>query len=116
MSPNRIREAAGFWPFICRVVPDLANATHVTRTSTSAGLYNTETERDIEGSSGLHAYVLIADAADIPRFLENLHKRLWLAGGGWHRIGKAGQLLDAQSGRSLCIGPGTAGVRGSAHP
>ena len=34
------------------------------------------------------------DGGDTERFLKTLHDRCWLAGLGWHLIGKAGQLLD----------------------
>ena len=83
-----IREAGGLWALLCQYVPGLANAAHVIRASTSAGLYNVETGEPILGSDGLHIYILIADGADAQRLLYNLHDRLWLAGFGWHVIGK----------------------------
>src|SRR5262249_24515705 len=45
-------------------------------------------------SGGTHHYVLVKDAGDIERFLQDLHDRCWLNGLGWHLIGGAGQLLD----------------------
>ena len=89
-----IREAGGLWALLCQYVPGLAKAAHVIRASTSAGLYNVETGEPIPGSDGLHIYILIADGADAQRLLYNLHDRLWLAGFGWHVIGKAGQILE----------------------
>ena len=91
---ERIQEAGGPWPFICQALPALANAEHVIRASTSAGLYNADTGEDIEGSGGQHIYVKVADSSDIRRSLENLHDRCWSAGAGWHLLGKAGQLLE----------------------
>ena len=89
-----IREAGGLWALLCVLVPGLAVAAHVIRASTSAGLYNTETNEEIPGSDGLHIYIKIADGADAHRFLHNLHDRLWLNSFGWYLIGKAGQLLE----------------------
>ena len=37
---------------------------------------------------------LSQNSSDIPRCVQNLHDRLWLAGAGWHFVGKAGQLLE----------------------
>ncbi|MSP75402.1 MAG: hypothetical protein EXR12_04635 [Rhodospirillaceae bacterium] len=89
-----IREAGGFWALLCKLFPGLAVAAHVSRASTSAGLYNNVTNEPVPGSDGLHIYILIDDGADARRFLDNLHDRLWLAGFGWYLIGKAGQLLE----------------------
>lgn len=89
-----IQEAAGLWGLLCRLVPGLSVAAHVTRASTSAGLYNAETNEPIAGSDGLHIYIKIADGADAHRFLHNLHDRLWLNNCGWYLIGRAGQLLE----------------------
>ena len=89
-----IREAGGLWALLRQHVPGLAAAAHLIRASTSAGLYNAETGAAMPGSDGLHIYILIGDGADAQRLLYNLHDRLWLAGLGWHVIGKAGQLLE----------------------
>jgi hypothetical protein len=39
-------------------------------------------------------YLLVQDGADVPRFLKALHERCWLAGLGWMRVGRAGQMLE----------------------
>jgi hypothetical protein len=96
--PNEVKakiDAAGdMWQALLTVAPDLANAARVSRASTSAGLYRSDTGEPIPGSNGLHHYVLVQDGGDIERFLSDLHDRCWLHGLGWHQIGKGGQLLD----------------------
>jgi hypothetical protein len=91
---DRIDAAGGMWNALLTVAPELANAARVSRASTSAGLYRTDTCKSIPGSNGMHHYVLVRDGGDIERFLEDLHDRCWLHGFGWHLIGRAGQLLD----------------------
>jgi hypothetical protein len=89
-----IDAAGGMWQALLTVAPELAGAARVSRASTSAGLYRTDTGEPIPGSDGAHHHVLVHDGGDIERFLKDLHDRCWLHGFGWHMIGKAGQLLD----------------------
>ena len=91
---DRVAEAGGYWNVLVDVCPALGKAAHVIRASTTAGLVNTATGGAYEGSGGLHIYTLIQDGADIPRFIETLANRLWLAGYGWILISKAGSLLQ----------------------
>jgi hypothetical protein len=91
---DRIDAAGGMWNALLTVAAELANAARVSRASTSAGLYQTDTGESIPGSNGMHHYVLVRDGGDIERFLKDLHERSWLHGFGWHLIGGAGQLLD----------------------
>lgn len=91
---NRIKTLGGVWPALVSVVPELAATTRVIRTSTSAGLYRTDTGVKLQGSGGAHIYLLVADGGDIDRFLRALHDRCWLAGLGWLMVGAAGQLLE----------------------
>jgi hypothetical protein len=91
---DRIDAAGGMWNALLTVVLELASTARVSRSSTSAGLYCSETGEPIAGSSGMHHYVLVRDGSDIERFLKDLHDRCWLRGFGWHLIGGAGQLLD----------------------
>ena len=70
------------------------DAAHVSRASTSSGLFHTETGEQFLGSGGRHDYVLLAEQRDTPRFLQASHKRAWLKGLGWLLIGTAGQLLE----------------------
>jgi len=91
---DRIDAAGGMWNALLTVAPELANAARVSRASTSAGLFRSDTGEPIVGSNGIHHYVLVRDGGDIERFLKDLHDRCWLQGFGWHLIGGAGQLLD----------------------
>ena len=90
----KIDAAGGMWNALLMVAPELAGATRVSRSSTSAGLFRSDTSEPIAGSNGMHHYVLVQDGGDIERFLKDLHDRCWLHGFGWHMIGAAGQLLD----------------------
>jgi hypothetical protein len=91
---DRIDAAGGMWNALLTVAPELADAARVSRASTSAGLFRTDTNEPVAGSIGMHHYVLVRDGGDIERFLKDLHDRCWLQGFGWHLIGGAGQLLD----------------------
>jgi hypothetical protein len=90
----RIDAAGGMWNALLTVAPELASAARVSRPSTSAGLYRTDTNEPIAGSDGMHHFVLVKNGGDIERFLKDLHDRSWLHGFGWHLTGGAGQLLD----------------------
>jgi hypothetical protein len=90
----KIDAAGGMWNALLTVAPELANAARVSRSSTSAGLFRSDTGEPVAGSNGMHHYVLVQDGGDIERFLKDLHERCWLHGLGWHLIGGAGQLLD----------------------
>ena len=77
---------------ICSVVPGLAKAAHVRRQSTSHGLTDfigREFSRAREASTSAHCS---RSRADTPRFLEALHRRLWLAGHGFITVGTNGAL------------------------
>jgi hypothetical protein len=91
---DRIDAVRGMWNALLTVVPELESATRVSRASTSAGLFRTDTGEPIAGSNGMHHYILVQDGGDIARFLKDLHERCWLNGLGWHLIGRAGQLLE----------------------
>jgi hypothetical protein len=84
----------GMWSAILTVAPGLERAARVSRASTSAGLFRTDTGEKLLGSGGAHHYILTEDGADIERLLRDLHDRCWLNGLGWHQIGEAGQLLE----------------------
>jgi hypothetical protein len=90
----KIESHGGFWKALVFVLPPLGMAGYVIRRSTSSGLSNVDTGETYPGSSGLHVYIEEVDGGDTERFLKTLHDRCWLAGLGWHLIGKAGQLLD----------------------
>lgn len=91
---RRIDDAGGMWNALLRVAPELAKAARVSRASTTAGLFRSDTKEQIAGSNGMHHYVLVRDGGDIGRLLKDLHERCWLHGFGWHLISAAGHLLD----------------------
>ena len=111
-----LERAGGFWGALLTVLPDLKDAAHVTRRSTSAGLSRSDTGEALPGSDGVHVYVAVKDGADSERFLRALHDRCWLAGlgldDGQHQRRPAGTLNRRPDGRRA----GAAGVRGRASP
>jgi hypothetical protein len=69
------------------MTPDIFSA------STSTNVVNSQTGEEYP-AAGEHLYLVVNDGADAKRYLYTLHDRAWLAGLGWHAVGKAGQLLD----------------------
>ena len=84
----------GYWLALVAVLPELQNIARVTRRSTSAGLFRSDTGKQLLGSDGVHVYVAVQDGTDVERFLKTLHARCWLAGFGWMMVGAGGQLLE----------------------
>lgn len=76
------------------VWPDIETAPVVLGDSGSSHIYHSETDECLKGQGGLRCYILVADARDIPRAGEVLHKRLWLAGYGYYAVSESGALLD----------------------
>ena len=91
---NKIDAIGGFWPALVSVLPELESAGRVTRRSTTTGIFRTDTGEALPGSNGSHVFVLVADGADVERFLRTLHARCWLKGYGWMMVGAGGQLLE----------------------
>ena len=91
---RRAAQHGGYWPALVAVLPDVADLARVTRRSTSAGLFRSDTGKQLPGSDGVHIYVAVQDGTDIERFLKTLHARCWLAGFGWMMVGAGGQLLE----------------------
>ena len=91
---NQLKHLGGFGPAIMSVLPEIGTAAQLMRRSTSAGIYLSDTKEKLPGSNGLHLYVAVRDGSDVPRFLQALHDRCWLAGLGWKMVGAGGQLLD----------------------
>jgi hypothetical protein len=91
----RLEGVGGFWPAIVSIIPELERTARVTRASTSAGLFRSDTGEQVLVSNGnCHVYIAVRDGSDIPRFLAALHQRCWLAGLGWLMLGAAGQMLE----------------------
>jgi hypothetical protein len=78
----------------CGVIPELVTTARVLRPSTSFGLSSALTEESFPASGGMHILLLLKDQRDLPRFLEDLHKRLWLAGHGWIKVTADGKALE----------------------
>jgi len=80
-------------PLLTDLFPGLAEADRVLRPSTSAKLRNASTCDIIQGSRGLHLYIRVQNAGDIPRATRAMHDRLVAEGHGWVMVSKAGQQL-----------------------
>ncbi|MBV9824100.1 MAG: hypothetical protein JO001_00210 [Alphaproteobacteria bacterium] len=91
---ERINRLGGFEQAVASVLPSIGLVGRLTRASTSAGLYRTDTGMTFPGSGGLHCYLGIRDGGDLERFLNDLHCRLFTAGFGWLTVSKGGQLLE----------------------
>jgi hypothetical protein len=89
-----LQRLGGFWPALLTAIPGLQGAGRVSRRSTSAGLYRTDTGEQLPGSDGEHNFIEVGDGTDIERALRAAHDRCWLVGVGWFMIGAAGQLLE----------------------
>jgi hypothetical protein len=91
---QRLDECGGLLRALCTVLPVLETVALVERPSTSSGLHNAKTGETFPHSGGKHLVMPVLDAADIPRFLADLHGRLWLAGFGWGLISAVGSFLE----------------------
>ena len=72
---TEVNRRGGFWSTLLSLFPALRGVAHVTRNSTSAGLFRTDTGEKLTGSGGLHAYLAIKNGSDVERFLKILHDR-----------------------------------------
>ena len=75
------------------VLPALSTTAYVVRRSTSFGIEHAFTGEKFPGG-GWHISVLLKNQSDLPRFLEDLHRRLWLKGYGWIKLSAAGTMLE----------------------
>jgi hypothetical protein len=91
---EHLKRSGDLWLALWGIIPALERVARVTRASTSAGLYRTDTRTAIPGSTGQHIYLSVEDVADSRRFLTTLHERCWLHGLGWLMVGAGGQLLE----------------------
>jgi hypothetical protein len=91
---TKLQGLGGFWPALLTAIPGLQGAGRVSRRSTSAGLYRTDSGERLPGSDGEHNFIEVTDGSDIGRALRAAHDRCWLAGFGWLMIGASGQLLE----------------------
>jgi hypothetical protein len=91
---HRIDECGGVFGALCKVLPEIKDVARVERASTSSRLYDTRTSEPVPGSGGMHIAIPVFDAADIPRYLSDLHDRCWLAGFGWGMVSGCGSFLE----------------------
>jgi hypothetical protein len=101
----RVAAAGGFLGALIIVVPALKLVALVARASTSSGIRNRATGEAYPSSGGFHCAVAVVDCADIPRFLIDLHDRLWLAGFGWGWGSACGSFLDRSLVDKACGSP-----------
>jgi putative DNA primase/helicase len=88
-SPDKLAE------IISNFFPEIKQAAYVAACSTSSCIYSAETGEELRGKgAGFHLYLFPNNAADVPRFLAVLGKRLVLAGYGRVEISRAGSLLE----------------------
>ena len=78
---------------IAIVHPGVAKASYVSTPSTSSCIYDAEGKLLRGEGTGSHVYLFVKNALDIPRYMETLGKRLFLAGLGRIEISKAGSIL-----------------------
>lgn len=79
------------WSAVLEVAPGLVDASVLWWCSGSSHIFQGDMER--QGLHGQRVYVMVADAADIPRAFDALDARLWLAGHGRVEISASGQRL-----------------------
>lgn len=76
------------------IAPYLRNAPIVCYPSAGSCIVDTEIGKELRGVVGLHLYLFVADASDIPRALKVMCERSWLRDHGRYEISNAGTLLE----------------------
>lgn len=75
------------------LLPEAKDAAHLWRVSASSCIY-ADDGTEVRGVAGQRVYLLVKDAADIPRAGAVLFARAWLAGHGFILVSKSGSLLE----------------------
>jgi hypothetical protein len=91
---NRMMGLGGFVKALGTVCPMLMGAGGILRSSTSSGLSNALTGETYPSNGGFHLYTPILDGTDIPRFMDTLQDRCWLAGLADFWVKKSGALSE----------------------
>lgn len=73
--------------------PALEDVACVQASSTGARIFDAS-GAELKGNTGTHTIYLVKDASDVPRTLEVLHKRLWLAGYGLIKLAETGEMME----------------------
>ena len=76
------------------VVPDVFRAGAVAYPSSSSHIVRTADGSDLTGNRGLHIYVPVTDASQIPVAVKKIAQRCWDAGHGYVKISTSGALLE----------------------
>lgn len=94
LPENVIRAISGrnVVDLLFEAVPELGNAPHLIRPSSSAGI--TLPDGSSNPVSGYHVYVMVERGCEIPALLQAIHDRLWSLGLGFFVVSKSGSLLD----------------------
>lgn len=90
---ERIKALGGIEAALASIIKGMDGCARVTRASTSAGLYNAETDERFPSNGGAHFYLFVEDGADFARMLKDAQGRAWLDGLGWIQVGKRGAKL-----------------------
>ncbi|MGB3312910.1 MAG: hypothetical protein WBB85_00735 [Albidovulum sp.] len=84
-DPDAVREE------LLNALPGLTRAAMATASSSSSNLSWPGGET---GAKSLHCFLMVADGSDVPRALEDAHKRLVLSGAGRHKVATDGSFLE----------------------
>lgn len=76
------------------VVPAVVDTEVLWATSAGSCISDADTRKVVFGLKGQRIYILVTDGSDISRAIKVLATRLWLAGHGWIKVNKCGQMLD----------------------
>ena len=88
---------------VVEALPELNGISILSTASASSHIY--QGEKCLKGKGGVHVYLEVDNAQEIPRIGEIFAKRLWLRGYGFIRISRTGALLVRQLVDSLVWQP-----------
>jgi len=77
---------------LIKAIPEFADVQILYVPSTSSCLFHKS--KELVGVKGMHFYILIEDASQIPRVGKWINERLWLSGIGRFEVSKSGTLLE----------------------
>lgn len=83
-----------FLNLVYEVLPEIKDAPHMWKTSSSSCIENTVSMEKYRGIQGQHIFVHIKDTLDIERIMGLFYKRFWLAKHGYVFIDKTGGMHD----------------------
>lgn len=77
---------------ILRVVPELNSVGHLIRPSSSAGIIDPHGQS--RPATGYHLFFQMEYSPHLPHLLQIMHDRCWVAGLGYFKLSKSGQVLE----------------------